>query len=119
MKEKIAKVSGFVANFAIPRHGLAVFAALTPPPKVAKVASTAAVSAASAVSEAPAMTATVAEVPEAPPMAAAPAVAPDGAFNLNQRVLFRGQGALYDTLERPTWELEKLGDERPYHIMSR
>lgn len=92
MKEKIAKVSGFVANFAIPRHGLAVFAALTPPPKVAKVASTAAVSAASAVSEAPAMTATVAEVPEAPPMAAAPAVAPDGAFNLNQRVLFRGQG---------------------------
>lgn len=73
-------------------HGLAVFAALTPPPKVAKVASTAAVSAASAVSEAPAMTATVAEVPEAPPMAAAPAVAPDGAFNLNQRVLFRGQG---------------------------
>ena len=77
---------------AIPRHGLAVFAALTPPPKVAKVASTAAVSAASALSEAPAMTVTAAEAPEAPPMAAAPAVAPDGAFNLNQRVLFRGQG---------------------------
>lgn len=78
-------------------HGLAVFAALTPPPKVAKVASTVAVSAVSAVTEAPATeapatTATAAEVPDAPPMATAPAVAANGAFNLNQRVLFRGQG---------------------------
>lgn len=72
-------------------HGLAVFAALTPPPKVAKVGSTAAVSAMSAVSDVPAMTVTTAEVPDTP-TAAEPAVAPDGAFNLNQRVLFRGQG---------------------------
>ena len=84
----MAKAVGFVTKFEILRHGLVVFAALTPPPKVAKVASTA-VSAVSA-AEAPAMAA--AEVPEAPPMAAAPAVAANGAFNLNQRVLFRGQG---------------------------
>ncbi len=78
-----------------PRHGLVVFAALTPPPKVAKAAATSTVTA-TPVTAPPAapepVTAPAAPVAPEAPVAVPVAPGVPGTFRLDQRVMFRGQG---------------------------
>jgi len=84
-----------LALLSLVMHGLVVFAALTPPPKVAKAAATSTVTA-TPVTAPPATPepVTAPAAPEAPVAVPAAPVAPGvpGTFRLDQRVLFRGQG---------------------------
>ena len=71
-----------------------VFAALTPPPKVAKAAATSTVTAPVTAPPAAPEPVTAPAAQEAPVAVPVAAVAPGvpGTFRLDQRVLFRGQG---------------------------